>query len=348
MGRLALLWLLGAGIPASTPDAQELQRFQFERVEMAVPITIVLYDTDATTANTAAERAFNRIRRLNSVFSDYDPESELRRLCDTAGHGKAVPVSEELWQALSRAYAMSEKTGGAFDVTLGPVIRRWRRARRVHELPPPEKIATDQKLVGYRLMRLDPKGRTVELSKAGMRLDLGGIAKGYAVEEALRVLQKEGIARAAVRAGGDAALGDPPPGKSGWVIGVAPPDADAPPSIYLSLSNCSVATSGDTWQYSMIKGKRYSHIVDPKTGIGLSDHSSVTVVARDGFTADALSTSVSVLGPEKGLKLIESMPGAAAHIIRAPDGKLQCWSSQRWKDLPVAKPEEAAAEKQPQ
>lgn len=336
MGKLALLWLVGAGIPASAPERAELQRFCFDRVEMAVPIQIVLYDKRAETANKAAERAFDRIHHLNSVFSDYDSTSELRRLCETAGQGKAAPVSEELWLALTQAYAISEKTDGAFDITLGPVIRIWRRARRLHELPSPEKLAEARKLVGYHLMKFDAAHRAVELTKKGMRLDLGGIAKGYAVEEALHVLRDQAVPCAAIRAGGDMALGDPPPGKSGWVVGVAPPDADAPASLYLSLSNCSVATSGDTWQYAMIQGIRYSHIVDPKTGIGLTDHSSVTVVARDGFTSDALSTAVSVLGPEKGLKLIDSTPGAAGYIIRKSDGNQRTYSSSRWKDLPRA------------
>jgi thiamine biosynthesis lipoprotein len=229
---------------------------------------------------------------------------------------------------------VSAQSEGAFDVTIGPVIRIWRRARRLHELPEPEKVKAAQELVGYKLMKFDPEHRAIELTKAGMRIDLGGIAKGYAAEEALKVLRKEGVTRAVVHAGGDMAIGDPPPGKPGWTLGVAPPDAGAKPSIYLSLKQTSVACSGDTWQYAVIGDKRYSHIVDPKTGIGLTDHSSVTIVAPDGLTADALSTAVSVLGPERGLKLIDATPGVAGYILRAPDGKIHAHASSRWKDVP--------------
>jgi thiamine biosynthesis lipoprotein len=258
----------------------------------------------------------------------------VRRLCDTAGKGKAVPVSEDLWKALTRASEVSAQSEGAFDVTIGPVIRIWRRARRLHELPEPEKVKEAQELVSYKFMRFDPDHRAVELTKAGMRIDLGGIAKGYAAEEALKVLRKEGVRRAVVHAGGDMAIGEPPPGKPGWTLGVAPPDAGAKPSIYLSLKQTSVACSGDTWQFAVIGDKRYSHIVDPKTGIGLTDHSSVTIVAPDGLTADALSTAVSVLGPERGLKLIEATPGVAGYILQAPDGKIHAHASSRWKDVP--------------
>jgi len=166
-----------------------------------------------------------------------------------------------------------------------------------------------------------------------MRLDLGGIAKGYAADEALRVLRKSGINRALVDAGGDIALGNPPPEKPGWRIGIAPLEADGPPSQVLLLSRVAVATSGDTWQYVQIGSRRYSHLVDPRTGLGLTDHSSVTVIAPEGITADGLASAVSVLGPEKGLKLVEATPGTAAFIVRAPEGKVQTYQSSRWKGM---------------
>lgn len=338
MGNLVLIWLLAASVGAAEPGETALSRFQFTRVEMAVPIKIVLYAPDEATANGGARAAFDRIRRLNGIMSDYDPQSELRRLCNTAGQGEAVPVSEELWHVLKHAQALSDRSGGAFDVTVGPVVRLWRRARRRKQLPSPERMATARPLVDYRLIRLDPEKRAVELLKTGMRLDLGGIAKGYAVDEALVVLRKLGINRALVDAGGDIALGDPPPYKRGWRIGVARLEADGPPNRILVLSRLALATSGDTWQYVEIGGRRYSHIVDPRTGLGLTDHSSVTVIAPDGITADGLASAVSVLGPKKGLELIENSPSAAVLIIRAPEGKVETHESSRWKDLSVASP----------
>jgi thiamine biosynthesis lipoprotein len=155
----------------------------------------------------------------------------------------------------------------------------------------------------------------------------------------LAVLRERGIRCALLDAGGDVVLGDPPPGKSGWTIGIAPLELKGKPSQYLSLANVAVATSGDMFQFVEIAGKRYSHIVDPRTGVGLTDHSKVTIVAPNGATGDSLATAVSVLGPEKGLALIESTPNTAALIMRAPDGKLTIRQSSRWKDVPIAHPE---------
>lgn len=331
-----LLFVAGLAVAADPP---QLRRFEFTRIEMAVPVKIVLYAPDEATATRAAGAALDRIRQLNGILSDYDPASELRRLCDTAGSGRAVPVGDDLWRVLLAAQTMSERSDGAFDVTVGPVVRLWRRARRRQEMPPEERLREARRLVGYRMVKLDPKSHTVELARAGMMLDLGGIAKGYATEEALAVLARHGVSRALIEAGGDIRLGDPPPDRPGWRIAVAPLDVKAKPSRYLSLSRRAVATSGDAWQFVEIGGRRWSHIVDPKTGLGLTDHSRVTVVAPDGATADALASAVSVLGPEKGLKLVESTPGAAALIVRAPQGEVETYESARWKDLPVAEQE---------
>jgi thiamine biosynthesis lipoprotein len=327
-------WLWGVLVAAAPPPPSA--RYQFSGTEMAVPIELVLYADSPDTATRGAQAAMTRLRQLNAVFSDYIEESELSRLSADSGGGKATPVSEDLWAVLARAQEISEKSEGAFDVTVGPVVRLWRWARRHHELPSRKRIDAARQLVDYRLIRLVPETHAVELLKPGMRLDLGGIAKGYAVAAALAVLRDHGIRSAMVHAGGDIVLGDPPPGEPGWRIGIAPLDRGGPPSQYLCLSRCAVAASGDTWQYVTIEGRRYSHVVDPRTGIGLTDHGTVTIVGPDSTTADALGKAVGVLGPEKGLQLVESMPGMAAHIVRSPNGKVEtCWSS-RWKDLPVA------------
>jgi thiamine biosynthesis lipoprotein len=329
MGRLIFVWLLGAGFSAAPPDGTPSARFEYERTEMAVPFKLVFYAANRDTANGAAESVFQRLHQLNAILSDYDPESELRRLCDTAGEGKLVPVGDDLWRVLVASLAMAERSEGAFDPTIGPLVRVWRLARRFEKMPPGDLLDRMRGLVDYRLVRLVPAQHAVELTKRGVRLDFGGIAKGYAVEEALAVLGKHGVTRAMVHAGGDMGLGDPPPDRPGWTIGIASREPKGPPSFYLSLSRTFVANSGDMWQYVVLEGKRYSHIVDPKTGLGLTDRSSVTVIGPDGMTTDALSTAVSVLGPEKGLKLVEQTPGVAAHI--------EVRQSSRWKDLPVVK-----------
>ena len=302
---------------------------------MGVRVSLVLYAPGQEVANRSAAAAYARIKALNAILSDYDAESELSRLSATAGTGQAVAVSTDLWHVLDTAHRVSEASAGAFDITVGPVVRLWRFSRHTRRLYP-ERIRRALARVDYRLVRLDPLKRTAELLKQGMHLDLGGIAKGYVVDEALAVLKKQGTPRALVDAGGDIALGDAPPGKPGWQVGTATRAKRAGSKEQhhsLFLSNVAIATSGDTVQFVVIEGTRYSHIVDPRTGLGLTDHSLVTVVAPDGKTADALASAVSVLGPKKGIALIENTPGAAGRIVRAPQGVPETHESKRWRKL---------------
>jgi FAD:protein FMN transferase len=330
--RLAVVWLVGV-VMQTTDCSAAMNRFEFTRTEMAVPIRIVLYAADDTTAAQAAREAFSRFHDLNALLSDYDPASELRRLCDTSSEGKPVRVSDDLWRVLVRALDLSQQSEGAFDVTVGPVILLWRNARRTKELPSPKSVHAALSRVGHQWVRLHPQQQAVELLRPKMRLDLGGIAKGYAVDEAMRALRKRGITRMMVEAGGNIGLGEPPPDRPGWRIGVAPPDAHSPARQYLWLSRVAISTSGDLWQYAVIGGVRYSHLIDPRTGMALVDHSSVTVVGPSGLSTDGLSTAVAILGPEKGLKLIENTPDAAALIVRVVDGKERTYQSRKWKEL---------------
>ena len=309
-------------------------RYAYEKAEMGLPVRVTLHAPDEPTARAAADRAFARVEALNAVFSDYDSDSELSRLSDTAGGGTAVSVSPELWQVLEFAQRVSALSYGAFDITVGPVVNLWRVARRKRTLPGSDRLQEAMGRVGYTQMELDPAARTALLRRARMRLDAGGIAKGYAMEQALEVLRSGGFARAMVAGGGDIALGEPPPGEPGWRIEVSALDAGgAPAPRFLRLSNCSVATSGDLYQRLEIDGKRYSHIVDPRTGIGLTDHSLVTVVARRGIEADALSKVLAVLGPWEGLPIVEGFPDVAAYVVRAPEGQVEEHFSARWKLL---------------
>jgi thiamine biosynthesis lipoprotein len=186
-------------------------------------------------------------------------------------------------------------------------------------------------------MQLHPEAQSVELRKPNMRLDLGGIAKGYAVDEAMAALRKRGIRQMMVEAGGNIGLGDPPPGRSGWRIGIARPDSQSPAREYLELANVAISVSGDMWQYAIIGGKRYSHLVDPRTGLALTEHNSVTVVGPDGLSTDGVSSAAAILGPERGVKLIENSPGAFGLILRMVDGKEETFESKNWKELPRAR-----------
>jgi FAD:protein FMN transferase len=333
MGRLLVALILGMELTAVAYADSTASRFDVTQIEMAVPIRIVLYASDNAIASAAARAAFARFHALGVVMSDYDPDSELRRLCDTSSGGKPVHVSDDLWRVLERALQLSERSDGAFDATIGPLVRLWRSARHTKELPLAESLAAARAKVGYRFIRMDPKQRTVELLRPNMRLDLGGIAKGYAVDEAMKALRDRGITRMMVEAGGNIGLGDPPPGKRGWRIGVAPPDVGRPPREYLSLACTAISTSGDLWQHVTIGGVRYSHLVNPITGMALTDRASVTVVGPDGLSTDGLSSAAAILGPENGMALIESTPGAAGLMIRVVNGKEQVYVSRRWKEL---------------
>ncbi|MEX2114268.1 MAG: FAD:protein FMN transferase [Pirellulales bacterium] len=297
----------------------KLMRFESAQPQMGVPFTIILYAANETAANGAFEAAFARIAELNGMLSDYDPQSELSRLSRTAPATRGVPVSDDLWRVLAASQELAAKSDGAFDVTVGPYVRLWRRSKRQRRLPSVEQLDEARAAVGYKNLRLDPEQRTAQLLAPNMRLDLGGIAMGYAVDEALEVLCKRGITQALIDASGDIGASDPPPGKKGWTIAVIPLSAEGTPSREILLASSAVTTSGDAFQFVEIDGRRYSHILDPRTGLGLSDRSGVTVIARDCLTADSLATAVSVLGHAAGLELIEATPGAAAFIVQSAD-----------------------------
>jgi thiamine biosynthesis lipoprotein len=233
-----------------------------------------------------------------------------------------VPVSPDLFAVLARAAEVSRMTDGLFDVTVGPVVRLWRRSRRTRELPAAADLAAARALVDYRQITLDPVNRTVRLAKPGMLIDLGGIAKGYAAEAAQTVLRKHGITQALVAAGGDIAVSAPPPDKPGWEIGIAKAPGEPADGPTLVLHDCGVSTSGDAEQYVEIAGKRYSHIVDPRTGLGLTDSWQVTVIAADATTSDGMTKVLCVLGPEKGLKAVAGL-GISARLVRKAGGKLE-------------------------
>jgi FAD:protein FMN transferase len=310
------------------------QKFTFEAVEMGTLFRITLYASNKGAAEAASAAARARVKTLNAALSDYLPESEINRLSLTSGQGRAVRVSDDLWNVLAFSQDMARRTDGAFDVTVGPLVKTWKHARRLEKMPAPELMARMLARLGYKKMLLDPLRQTVELLVPEMHLDVGGMAKGYAVDEALKVLTKQGITRALVAAGGDIAASDAPPGEAGWRIMIAPLDAGgAPPPRFVMLRNSAVSTSGDTHQRVEIGGVRYSHIVDPRTGLGITDHSLVSVLAPNCTTTDLLETTVAVLGPESGMKLIEDTAHAAAYIVRKPSDKVETFETSRWKGL---------------
>ena len=261
-----------------------------------------------------SRKAFDRVAELNRIFSDYLVDSELSQL-SLAPAKKPVPVSDDLLKILIRAREMSEKTDGAFDVTIGPMIRLWRRTRKNRSLPTTEQIAGARERTGYEKLIIDPKSKTVTKTVEGMVFDLGGIAKGYAADEALRILREGGFPRALVAASGDIALGDPPPGKSGWSVGIETLEMAEPGENNFHLANAAVSTSGDTRKFFVIDEVRYSHIVDKTTGVGLTERIAASVIAPTATLSDSYATAVSILGREKGMALIEKTEGLEGRIV---------------------------------
>ncbi len=327
LSRLLLLlsWFLlmaasvSRGVGAGKQAGEEsLQRFEFGSLEMGTRFRVVLYAADQSSAREASEAAFQRIRLLDQMLSDYRPDSELNRLCREANHSPQV-VSPELFHVLNRAQMLSAGTAGAFDVTAGPLARLWREARSRRRLPSQAEIAAARQRTGYRLLLLNPLTRSVRLSRDGMQLDLGGIAKGYAADEAIALLESLGFPHAMVEAGGDVRLGRAPPGAVGWRVGLA----GSKVAVTIELSDNAVATSGDQFQFVDLAGRRYSHIVDPRTGMAMTDQRLVTIVAPDALTADSLATALSVMPPVDGMELIGRLPRVHARIEFLSSGKIE-------------------------
>jgi thiamine biosynthesis lipoprotein len=277
---------------------------------------LVLYAPDQPAAERAGTAAFARIAALDTIMSDYRPNSELMQLCNRAG-GPPVRVSPDLYRVLRRAQDVSRVSHGAFDITVGPLVALWRKARKSGVLPDPAQIEQARRLVGYQNVQLDDHARTVRLLVPGMKLDLGGIAKGYAADGAQRALKDHGITHALVELGGDMVVSGPPPGTAGWKVRVPNAEKSQGP-VDLFYSDCAIGTSGDTEQFAVIGGRRYSHVVDPRTGQALTNRVQVTLTARDGLTSDPLSTAISVLGGQDTDRLLEAYPGTQAFVRVLP------------------------------
>lgn len=287
---------------------------------MGVNWIVTVHAATEAEGGAAVEAALDEVRRLDTVLSDYSPDSELSRLSAASPTPRPVPVGDDVWEVLSRAVEIRDRSDGAFDPTVGPLSTLWRRARRTGSLPSAEELAAARASVGRDCLRLSERPRGVELLRPGMRLDPGGIGMGYAIDRALSLLASRGIASALVDASGDVGASGPPPGAEGWRIAVDPiPGAAAAAGGSVLLAHAAITTSGDARQAVTIDGRRYSHVVDPRTGIGIAGPAAVTVIAPDATAADALATAANVLGPVRGRTLLENLEGCAGRFV-AVDG----------------------------
>lgn len=304
---------------------------------MGMPVRIVLHASSETTAARAAQAAFARIAALDREMSDYRPDSAISDVARLAP--ASVPVPPDLFTVVSRAITIARMTGGAFDPTVAPVVALWRDARKSGRLPDPAALELARALTGWARVELDAGKKTIRLPAAGMRLDLGGIAKGYILGQALETLRALGVSSALVEAGGDLVVGDAPPDRSGWRIETpyAWATSDAFRAAAESLTNAALATSGPSAQFVEMAGIRYSHVVDPRSGQALTSGVTGHVIARDGSTADALATAVTVLDARGAEALRAAFPEVrielAQHSAIPPVGLPGDRSTYEWIQL---------------
>lgn len=320
------------------------ERHTFRELHMGCEARIVIACDDAPRAQRAARAAFDRIASLDRTLSDWSDVSETTRLAERmAASGGTEVISEDLAAALGCALQLWHSTDGRFDPSLGALTRLWREARREGRTPPSEQIEAARKATGADAISL--ADNTVTFARAGIRLDFGGIGKGFAADAALAVLAAEGCPAALVELGGDLVVGAPPPGELGWRVRI-----DAADSTIILRPHSAVATSGDREQSLDSEAPRRSHILDPRAGFGMMAAPEITVLVEGtactpgrspphaplaappsapantascgpGSIADALATALSVCEPDQRLKLLERFEGASAWTIK--DGRVE-------------------------
>jgi len=304
--RIPNLPLLGMIASALTTTVFAEERYSFSRPLMGTTFSVVCYAENHQVAEKAVETAFAKAGEVNTVASDYDPKSEIRLLSQKEISTPHV-LSPRLYELLAHSQWVAERTNGAFDPTLGPLTKLWRETSATGQLPTSETLASARQACGWKHFTLNAEAKTITLHRKGMAFDLGGIAKGYAADLMLESLFKAGIPKALITAGGDVRIGDPPPGRLGWNVAVTTFDAGKHDEI-LTLANAAVSTSGDLHQSVEIAGVKYSHILDPATGLGLTTRSAATVIADQGKLSDPVATAACVLGKQAQAEF-ERFPG---------------------------------------
>ncbi|WP_121353691.1 FAD:protein FMN transferase [Flavisolibacter nicotianae] len=295
-----------AQAPAAHKEVLKLMGNRFE-------ITVVEKNPERAKEHIAA--AVEEIRRIESLFTTYTEESQTALINRFAGV-KPVKVDREVFDLIQRSKRISEITQGAFDITYGSIDKRlWNFDQQMTSLPDAATAKEMVRLINYRNILLDEKKGTVFLKEKGMRIGFGGIGKGYAAEMAKAVLQQRGVQSGVVNAAGDLTVWGYQPDEKPWTIGIADPASARQPFSYVELTNMSVATSGNYEKYALIDGKRYSHTIDPKTGLPVHGIKSVTIISPNAEIADAMATPVMIMGVKVGLDLINQIRGLSCIII---------------------------------
>jgi thiamine biosynthesis lipoprotein len=282
-----------------------------EQAIMGTSVRVELWHDDEAAGRAAIAAVMEEMHRIDRTMSPYKPDSELS-LINREAAKRAVPISREMYDLIERSLEFSKLSDGAFDITFSSVGYLY--DYRKHVRPTEQQIAEALPGISYRHLRLDPKARTIRFAREGVRIDLGGIAKGYAVDNCIGILRKRGVTNAIVTAGGDSRILGDRRGRP-WNIGIRDPRRRGEVVAVLPLIDVAISTSGDYERYFEEDGVRYHHIINPKTGKSASGVRSVTVIARDGITTEGLTKSVFIMGVERGLRLIESLPGTDAVIV---------------------------------
>lgn len=307
--------------------AQAQSRFAFHRGLMGTQFNVILYAPDSLIAQRAYAAVSARMDTLNQVMSDYLDGSQINRLSATGGSGKWIPVSADLFNVLYKAQTIARLSKGRFDPTVGPMSLLWRRAVRRKEFPHRQERRRARRAVGYRFLELDSLTRSVRLRRAHMRLDVGGVGQGFAIDEAFLVLNQMGIHSALIDIGGDILVGDAPPDQAGWRISIGSANSKETDTTTILLKNAAITTSGDTYRFLEYRGQRYSHIMNPRSGLGLRHFVRATVLAPNGYQADALTKVFSVAGVRRSRRLLKRFPEAKLWIQENKKGRLHQWQS---------------------
>ena len=327
------LVIVGLGLQIRRPG--EITIDSGTRVIMGTFARVVAVAKDSQTAEAAIGAAFREQQQIEILCSYHRSDSELNRV-NREAFDKPVKVDKRTFEVLQQALHFSKLSQGAFDVTVGPLMDLWRSAGEANAAPTDAAIAEARSKVGWQKMVLDANEMTVRFGVEGMKIDLGGIAKGYAIDKSIEAMKEWGLLGGMVDIGGNVRCFGKPAhvyksgfrrSKAKWLIGlqdpnVAPDDlSPGKPVLVLKLTEGAVATSGHYRRFVTVQGKKQTHIMDPHSGYGSANLASVTIIAPDATTADALSTAVSVMGTEEGLALVEALPDVEVILI-LNDGKV--------------------------
>jgi FAD:protein FMN transferase len=303
----AQLVLVCALLTTTVRGAEELARYEESRVSMACTYTVVAYGRDAASLPRAVSAALDEVDRIDRLMSHYKADSPLSRLNREAARAP-VRVEPELYDFIKECVRYSRESGGAFDVTVGPLMRAWGFFRGEGRMPSAAELAAARGLVGYRHLILNDRDGTVQFRRPGVELDLGGIAKGYAVDRAVEVLKRHGVTAALVSAGGSTLYGlGAPPGKAGWDVSIQDPAHSNKAALTVCLKDRALSVSGSAEKFFEVGGVRYSHIMDPRTGRPVRGVLSVAVLAESGTAGDALDNVFYVQGVGRGRSYLKRL-----------------------------------------